>query len=74
VVYSASLHSGKELLIRVTWTRNAAGATGLAVVEVCPPCAAQEAREQIPHHCRRHGRGHPLGHRRGHVRVGFVVP
>ncbi|EEE69135.1 hypothetical protein OsJ_28257 [Oryza sativa Japonica Group] len=30
-VYSASLHSGKELLIRVTWTRNAAGATGLAV-------------------------------------------
>ncbi|KAF0898386.1 hypothetical protein E2562_007228 [Oryza meyeriana var. granulata] len=30
-VYGASLHSGKELLIRVTWTRSAAGATGLAV-------------------------------------------
>ncbi|BAD52568.1 hypothetical protein [Oryza sativa Japonica Group] len=30
-VYGASLHSGKELLIRVTWTPNAAGATGLAV-------------------------------------------
>uniref|UniRef100_A0A0D3H350 Uncharacterized protein n=1 Tax=Oryza barthii TaxID=65489 RepID=A0A0D3H350_9ORYZ len=46
-VYGASLHFGKELLIRVTWTQNAAGATGLAVVEVHPPCAAQEAREQV---------------------------
>uniref|UniRef100_A0A0E0G3D5 Uncharacterized protein n=1 Tax=Oryza nivara TaxID=4536 RepID=A0A0E0G3D5_ORYNI len=46
-VYGASLHFGKELLIRVTSTQNAAGATGLAVVEVRPPCAAQEAREQV---------------------------
>jgi hypothetical protein len=30
-VYSASLSSGKEILIRVTWTRSTAGAAGLAV-------------------------------------------
>ncbi|TVU04557.1 hypothetical protein EJB05_47672, partial [Eragrostis curvula] len=30
-VYRASLSSGKEMLVRVTWTRSAAGAAGVAV-------------------------------------------
>uniref|UniRef100_A0A0D9XAT5 Uncharacterized protein n=1 Tax=Leersia perrieri TaxID=77586 RepID=A0A0D9XAT5_9ORYZ len=54
-VYGATLRSGKELLIHVTWTRSAAGATGLAVAldaaaaTLSPPSSSKRATHHVLH-------------------------
>ncbi|KAM0844336.1 hypothetical protein ACQ4PT_057116 [Festuca glaucescens] len=60
-VYSASLSSGKEILIRVTWTRSTAGAAGLAVAfdddEGLPSPSPSPSRSAAQQHVLRKKRG-----------------
>ncbi|CAM0911642.1 unnamed protein product [Alopecurus aequalis] len=59
-VYSASLSSGKEILIRVTWTRSTAGVAGLAVAfddEGLPSPSPSSRRNAAQQHVLRKKRG-----------------
>uniref|UniRef100_A0ACD6AL08 Uncharacterized protein n=1 Tax=Avena sativa TaxID=4498 RepID=A0ACD6AL08_AVESA len=62
-VYSARLSSGKEILVRVTWTRSTAGAAGLAVafddegLPSSPSRSRSAAAQQQQQHVLRKKRG-----------------